>query len=342
MCREVLPVAFVNEQTNLARILYFAYGTTAREICKAWPSADMFVESDFRVKEWGQVLPFAFRKQSNGEVELEKLQAKHRKHCSHDDSEFHHIERGFQAPVPRTWFEQLHQLWDQPLAGLPEGIKLHVATMHAMQQMTLKRSDLKHASCVIYVDGASNKNGQSWSMVVTTQGTHDQKWVECLEGVCADVVQFDCHDPNWIGATKRDNVDAELAAILVALVYALSLHLDAQVLVRPDLRYSVELAQGMVAPPPQRPLTSLVANVGSLMRAQGFFAVIRVRAHIGHAWNELGDTMAVYAGKHGSVGKPNYSWLNQLATNPEAVQWWAPLHYNSRRNALPIEEQKDD
>ena len=249
------------------------------------------------------------------------------------------IERGFRSPVPETWFEQIHQLWDRPLAGLPEGIKLHVATMHAIRQMASKRPDSRQASCVIYVDGASNKNGQSWSMVVTTQGTSDQQWVESLEGVCADVVHFDCNDPTWIGATRRDNVDAELVAILVALVYALSLHLDVQVLVRPDLRYSVELVQGMVAPSVQRPLTSLVANVGSLMRAQGLFAVIRVRAHIGHAWNELADTMAVCAGKHGSVGNPNYSWLNQLASNPKTVQWWAPLHYNSRRNALPAEEQ---
>ena len=82
--REVLPIAFVNEQANLACILYFAYGTTAREICKAWPSADIFVEADFRVKEWGQVLPFAFKQQSIGEVEIENLQAQHRKHCSHE------------------------------------------------------------------------------------------------------------------------------------------------------------------------------------------------------------------------------------------------------------------
>lgn len=312
VCREVLPIAFVNEQTGLACILYFAYGTTAREIRQVWPSAELFVENDFRVKEWGQVLPFAFQQRSQGAVEVENLKAQYWQFCQKSGCGVQTSKRGFQSPVPEAWFEQIHQLWDRPLAGLPEGIKLHAATVHALQQMTSKRPDQKKASCVIYVDGASNKHGQSWSMVVTTQGTSDQQWVETLEGVCADVVQFDRHDSKWLGATRQDNVDAELVAILVALVYALSLHLDVQVLVRPDLRYSVELVQGMVAPSMQRPLTSLVANVGSLLRAQGLFAVFRVRAHIGHAWNELADTMAVHAGKHGSVGNPNYGWLNQL------------------------------
>lgn len=49
--------------------------------------------------------------------------------------------------------------------------------------------------------------------------------------------------------------------------------------------------------------------------------------------------MAVYAGKHGQVGNRDYSWMNQLANNPRAVQWWALLKYNPRRIALPPEEQ---
>ena len=261
VCREALPVAFVEEHTGLACILYFAHSTTANEIRQAWPSAHVYVEDDFRVKEWGQVTPFEFQRQSRSEVEMKGLQMQYQN--SHQEGEVKPKKdnRSLQSPVPETWDEQIHQLWHQPLACLPEGVKLHPATAHALQQAAPSRPKVKDASCVIYVDGASNKHGQSWSVVVTTQGTGDQGWVETLEGVCADVVQFDGQASSWVGATKQDNVDAELVAIFVALVYALSLHLDVQVLVRPDLRYSVDLVQGMVAPTMHRPITSLVANI---------------------------------------------------------------------------------
>lgn len=333
--REVIPVAFIEEEQGQACVLYLAAGATVKESCHLWPMADLFVEESFTVKEWGQVIPFAFRQSSFSEVEFpslsRQLQARQGSVKSQPSS------RGIYSPVPSDWVDQMHQLWDAPLAGLPDGIKLHAATVYALQQTSQVRPKAQNATCVIYVDGASNKHGQSWSMVVTMQGTQDHEWTETFEGVYADGVQFDQDASDWIGATRRDNVDAELSAIFVALVYALSLRLDVQVLIRPDLRYSLELVNGMVAPVEKRPLTSLVANIGGLMRAQGLFAVVRVRAHIGHAWNELADAVAVHAGKHGRIGNPNYQWLHRLATHPLAVKWWVPLYFSQRRHALPAD-----
>ena len=160
---------------------------------------------------------------------------------------------------------------------------------------------------------------------MTVQGWYQGEWKETLEGVCASQVVTDPSDSRWIGAVYEDNVDAELSAAFVAVAFALSLFLDVQIVLRPDLRFSCELVDGLVAPRVDRPLTGLVASLGRVARSKGLLATMRVQAHEGHEWNELADTLAKFAASHGMLGCPNFAWTHELATRPTELQWWPYL-----------------
>ena len=130
-------------------------------------------------------------------------------------------------------------------------------------------------------------------------------------------------------------MEAELAAVYIALAFALALHLDVQILVKPDLLYSCELIDGMVAAREDRPLSRQVATMGRLAKAKGLFAVVRVQAHVGRPWNELADCLAKHCLSHDAVGLPDYPWLRQIAEQPSGREWWTLLKCNPRGIAMP-------
>lgn len=194
---------------------------------------------------------------------------------------------------------------------------------------------MTECQCVIYVDGSASVKGQAWGMVVTIVGKCEGDTRETFEGVCAARQVYDASDAGWIGATHNDNVDSELAAAFVAIAYALSLNLDVQVAVRPDLQFSCQLLDGLVALRKDRPLTSMVSNLGKLARQKGLAVSLRVEAHVGQAWNELADSVAAFAVAHHDLGKPDLEWLNELATHEQQLHWWPILHNNARKHAFP-------
>ena len=345
--REVLPVAFKCLTDDKACFVYLAYGTTADEIVRARlgpQDSEVIVADDFQVRSWGQTVEFVWASGSSppvehptdmtgpaqGEATAPVILALHSLLWPSE-------RRELAMDFPQHWQHKVHALWPRPLVGLPDGLKVHQATALALSQVQETRIHMQDCQCVVYVDGSAGVKGQAWGMVVTIVGSYAGNRCETFEGVCAAPQVYDPQASGWIGAHHKDNVDAELAAAFVAIAYALSLNIDVQVVVRPDLQYSCQLLDGLVAPRKDRPLTSLVANLGKLARQKGLAVAVRVEAHAGQAWNELADVVASYAVQHTALGKPDIAWLNEMATHQQYMEWWPVLHDNGRRFAFPAE-----
>ena len=344
--REVLPVAFKCLSDDKVCFVYLAYGTTASEIARAGlgpQDSEVLAADDFQVRFWGQTVEFVWAGGASGSVNDPDMSVPEQGNGTVPVIlALQHLLwpsecREIAMDLPQHWNSKVHALWPKPLVGLPDGIKVHQATVLALSQVQEHRAHMQDCQCVVYVDGSAGVKGQAWGMVVTIRGRYGGNWCETFEGVCAAPQVYDPQDSCWIGAKHKDNVDAELAAAFVAIAYALSLNIDVQVVARPDLQFSCQLLDGLVAPSKDRPLTSLVANLGKLARQKGLAVALRVEAHAGQAWNELADSVAAYAAKHARLGSPDIAWLNEMATHQQYLDWWPILHANHRRHAYPDE-----
>ena len=217
------------------------------------------------------------------------------------------------------------------LAPLPDGLRVHPATAQAL----LKCHPCKVvARTTIYIDGSADDLAAGWAVVVVHEGTDGE--VEFAGCLCGTVCVNEAH-ADWIGATSATNIDAELQAMVVAQLLALQTVPGRAVVIRPDLKFSHQLACLSVGARNDDALPAMVAALGSVTSSE--VSINEVRGHTGDPWNELADKLAKFAPTLQSThGRFPLKAVRQLACNKLTREWiwWgnAPSHY---KHAYPLE-----
>ena len=223
---------------------------------------------------------------------------------------------------------QLH--WPDALAWLPEGMNVHPSTWEALHSQCFH--DWSEVNRVeLYTDGATHADDAGWSVVMIT---HANNGVMC-RGIISGHVCTDKSKDQWIGACGVTNITAEVSAMIIAQALALSLHGFVEIVIRPDLSLSKQLADIHATIRKEQVLTSVSACLSRLV--PGHFRVEEVRAHKGHPWNELADGAAKQAARTGNgVGKVPWSGLRALACNSHDCNWnWLQCAKPNTQAAYP-------
>ena len=128
------------------------------------------------------------------------------------------------------------------LDWLPDGLNLKSVTYHALYDPSSYCAPAFANFTVFYVDGSANANGAAWSLVrIDYDSVGTPHFIGCASGEVAIVSA----DPLWVGATHADNISAELTAAAAALIASLCSQVQQTVLIRPDLRLSAMLTEGL-------------------------------------------------------------------------------------------------
>ena len=217
-----------------------------------------------------------------------------------------------------NWPERIAQAEVQ-LAWLPEGLNLKPVTYHALCD---PRSYLEPSfvnSTVLFVDGSASVHGATWSLV---RVDYDYVGVPALVGCAAGDVVVDPADPLWIGADHADNISAELTAVASALVASLCSSVLQSVIIRPDLRLSAMLTEGLWHCKTHTKLARLCRTLGQWFhKVHGRFC--EVRGHAGDPWNELADSIARHQlFNHCSLGSVDWSPFASLVQSDDLDWAW--------------------
>ena len=233
--------------------------------------------------------------------------------CKHDsavDREF----LSFQWFDRRNWFDFAISQNPVPLHALPEGLKIKPSSYHAL---TCQRDWIATPSTyMVFVDGASDGQRASWSVVVVaTDG-----WVQSFVGCACGRVQTNPNDLNWYGADAEDNISGELTAFLHAQNWIFKRNDHGHYVVCPDLLLSKLLAD-------HKSLSRAHPTLAKLVRAYSDWIDDRmvcqhVKGHQGFAWNELADSLAGHALKQTDDDMcPPITDMHSLAGSTDDLNW---------------------
>ena len=234
---------------------------------------------------------------------------------------------------------QVHQpRWSQVVgigtcefAPIPDGIRVHPATASALAKC---QPCSEVAQFQLFIDGSAIATAAGWSVVVIAIDAHGGfQFVGCL---CGQVCTNDAL-PDWCGASSATNIDAELQAMVVAQLVALSMKSGVPVVIRPDLKFSHDLAARRVGARKDDVLAAMLASLGSVMPPE--VSVQEVRGHVGDPWNELADVLAKSAANQGlSCGSFPLHAVSPLVRNNIFREWmWWGLAPQQHKAAFPKE-----
>eukprot|EP00435_Cladocopium_sp_Y103_P037245 s1928_g9.t2 len=218
------------------------------------------------------------------------------------------------------------------LAPLPDGLQIHTETAHALAHPQAYRCSDSAGSIELYIDGSTAPGLAAWSLVVVRYDGHG---IPSFCGCCAAPVDICPASSSWIGAEWADNISAELSAVAVAQVLALSLTPCSAFVIRPDLQLSVLLSTDQCRCKVHPKLAQLVQWLGAEFQQQGGL-FYEVRSHRGNPWNELADRLALFsASHHSTVGAFDLRVCHELISTGSIAWAWTQLQPSSFGSCLP-------
>ena len=193
------------------------------------------------------------------------------------------------------------QPWPFELAfTLPPGLALHPTTQAALCQAGPYFSLHEHVfldALAIFTDGSFDGSVSAWAVVCVGSRAGQVCWLRWFNGqVCTDSYRNE-----WLGAEKHGVQEAELTAVCYAQLWILSVcRLDTCGILSDSL-VSVQRALGFWKYPEAHLLARASRSLTQATEVLGLHpwcTVQHVRAHAGHQWNELADTLAKAAVVH--------------------------------------------
>lgn len=221
------------------------------------------------------------------------------------------------------WQDRLQEA-DVQLVMLPDGVHLHPKTFDAMNVPEQYSEPSFAHNAVLFIDGSAAHGEAAWSVVCVR---YDGLGIPSLFGMAAGLVDIVPTSTSWIGVQCADNLAAELTAFAHASVLALGVNFDTSVVIAPDLELSLLLAQDSCTCKAHPLLVTLLHCLGHSLHHQGH-GVHPVRAHCGHPWNELADTLAKFALQCGTpIGRIHAPVLHEMMLHRDVMWTWV-IHNN--------------
>ena len=203
------------------------------------------------------------------------------------------------APLDKTLDDVMQLLCPGKELGwssvLPEGLRLHPQTAKALSACTRFRSEPCGVdSYHVYTDGSYDGSTSAWAVVCVPAAGDMQIWPLWLRGV----VELDPDSSSWFGAARHGAEEAEITAVCVALLWALTLQGRTQFLLSSDSLVTVRRVQGTWNFPPTHLLAKTcraLAQAAEVLGAVPWRDIFHIPAHVGFGWNEFADVLAKQA-----------------------------------------------
>ena len=155
--------------------------------------------------------------------------------------------------------------------------------------------------------------------------------VRSFLGCAAGQIEIEPQNPQWIGAQSKDNIAAEVSALVVAQVTALISNFPT--IIRPDLQFSRHLVQGTQTTDKIGP----IVEVSQLLAAWGAKHVQEVRAHKDDPFNELADSLAKWAADTGeSCGSVPFCTPHEIASRHDRSSLWIHTMPHCFAGTMPV------
>ena len=157
-----------------------------------------------------------------------------------------------------------------------------------------------------------------------------------LIGVTGGTVTLDPHHPQWVGATKPDNIAAEFTALLAAQAIILQQETHTHFCIRPDLSLSRSLSQQLHTTSAHPVLAQLCTLIAAWNASQTSFE--EVRGHTMNPWNDLADTLAKFCTypEQSQCFQFRFADLHALALEPHDMAWeWTKQEAAAFQACLP-------
>lgn len=193
----------------------------------------------------------------------------------------------------------------------------------------------KH-SFELYIDGATGQSHAGWGVVVVAKAGSDAEETRCLIGVTGGTVTLDPNDPQWVGATRPDNIAAEFTALLAAQAIVLQHESAVQFCIRPDLSLSRTLSQQTHTTKAHPVLAQLCTISATWNTASTSF--LEVRGHTMNPWNDLADAVAKYCTYPDQAKCFGFDFadFHALALEPHDVAWeWTHQELEEFQACMP-------
>ena len=214
------------------------------------------------------------------------------------------------------------------IVPLPDGVKLKLSSAKAIWDAP----QCHYPQLLeLYIDGSSTNNGSGGAIVaVATDWCNNRSFLGCAAGQ----IEIEPQNPQWIGAQSKDNIAAEVSALVVAQVIAIISNFPT--VIRPDLQFSRHLVQGSQTTDKIGP----IVEVSQLLAAWGAKHVQEVRAHRDDPFNELADSLAKWAADTGeSCGSVPFCTPHDIASRHDRSSLWIHTMPHCFAGTLPV--QKD-
>lgn len=258
--------------------------------------------------------------------------------------------------------DMLTSNWFPTLPTSLDSVPLHDNTVEAMKNLcTFSQFSLAGVQYHLYEDGTggsrqAGEDATAWACAVFVATTSDPNTIYGYGGCFAGLVHLDPSSPYYLGAEAKTNGSAEVTATTWALVWILwHAHTYCGAAASYTLHYDSTYSYGVVFSRYYCNVHKLLVQIGSTLAhmAQGsaHTAARHVKAHSGHPWNELADSICSFVGEWRVLGEfkpmdvesllansitspvvPTYPWTQQphlmkwafIPLMPPEVQWQYP------------------
>ena len=220
---------------------------------------------------------------------------------------------------------------------VPVGVVLPATTCCAINASMLDPFDPQAEHVFeLYIDGATGPAHAGWAVAIVAKMGPDPDACRRLIGVTGGTVVLDPKHPQWVGATKPDNIAAEFTALLAAQALILQHESQTSFCIRPDLSLSRSLSQ-QIHTTSAHPVLAQICTLAAMWNApQTSFE--EVRGHTMNPWNDLADAIAKFCTypEQSASFQFHFADLHDLALEPHDMAWeWTKQEAETFQACLP-------
>ena len=239
--------------------------------------------------------------------------------------------------VRPSWKVSTAESLSNVVQSVPSQVMLPPSTVLAIaQSIEASFSPSEDHSFELYIDGSTGPAHAGWAVVVVAKTGHPPDESHRLVGVTGGTVALSPQDHQWVGATRPDNIAAELTALLAAQAIVLQHASTTEFCIRPDLSLSRLLSQ-QTHTTTAHPLLAQLCTLLAIWN-QPRSSYLEVRGHTMNPWNDLADSIAKFCAypDNAQLFSFDFADIHTLALEPHDVAWdWTAFESSQFQACMP-------